>query len=465
MVTPIQPGAGRVGVLLVVGSQEPLVESALAVRENRAPRRDIREAEAKIKAQIDPAFPAVPLGSGLVSEMSVELTEPAISRKFAVRAIIEAKDLASVPEKVGDDEVFSDTLIEPFQTCAGDPPVGGVADVQNRLGATKLALNGLDGNHVAIAIMDTGINLAHLGNQLGNWPRFDAANSWTPPGVGTLPGQHQLGHGTMCAFDALIMAPDATLLDYPVLRSPAPGGAASSGTIGVALVAYAQLMANFAVAFAPGGAAKYNALVVSNSWGLYHPSADFPAGHRGRYIDNPNHPFHLVVTALARSGADIVFAAGNCGSQCPSPFCQTRTVGTIMGANAHPDVLTLAGCDTNDDRVGYSSQGPSIANMPPQKPDVTAYTHFLGSEALGAGSPDGGTSTACPVAAGCIAAIRTKVSPFSTTPSGLIAQIHTMARKKPGQVGWNADYGHGIIDPAALGSSLGLIAKAVSTTV
>ncbi len=161
--------------------------------------------------------------------------------------------------------------------------------------------------------------------------------------------------------------------------------------------------------------------------------------------------------ALARAGADIVFAAGNCGSQCPSSRCQNRITETIMGANAHADVLTLAGCDTNDDRVGYSSQGPSITNMPQQKPNVTAYTHFLGSEAFGTGVPDTGTSTACPIAAGCIAAIRTKESPFHTTPSGLIMQLHLTARKKPGQVGWNADYGHGIIDPVSLGSSLGLI--------
>src|ERR1700758_2010031 len=101
MVTPIQPGAGRVGVLLVVGSQEPLVESALALREKRVPTGDIREAEANLPGVlIDSAFPAVPLGSGVVSEIRVESTEPTISSKFAVRAVVEATDLASVPEKV-----------------------------------------------------------------------------------------------------------------------------------------------------------------------------------------------------------------------------------------------------------------------------------------------------------------------------------------------------------------------------
>jgi hypothetical protein len=84
---------------------------------------------------------------------------------------------------------------------------------------------------------------------------------------------------------------------------------------------------------------------------------------------------------MAGVGIDIVFAAGNCGAVCADIHCQGRTAQAIMGANAHPDVLTLGGCDTTDQIVGYSSQGPSIPNMSPQKPDVTAYTHFLGSEA------------------------------------------------------------------------------------
>src|SRR5690606_23250333 len=113
-----------------------------------------------------------------------------------------------------------------------------------------------------------------------------------------------------------------------------------------------------AVSFAPGGVSKYAGLVINNSWGIYHPSWDFPAGYRGRYIDNPQHPFNLLVGTMAAAGIDIIFAAGNCGPQCADIRCKTRTVQTIMGANAHQDVLTVGGCDTNGQIVGYSSQGP-----------------------------------------------------------------------------------------------------------
>jgi hypothetical protein len=305
--------------------------------------------------------------------------------------------------------------------------------------------------------MDTGINHKHVEKKLGKPILLDAANSWSPAGLTIPPGGHPVDHGSMCAYDALMVSPKATLLDFPVLSSNVPGGSTMGGTLSVALLAYAQLIAGWAVAFAPGGVAtKYNALVVSNSWGIFHPSWDFPAGHPGRYCDNPRHPFNLIVTTLAAGGADIVFAAGNCGTECPDGRCQARTSEAIMGANALQDVLTLAGCDTHDKRVGYSSQGPSITGLFQQKPDVTAYTHFLGSEAFGAGSPDTGTSAACPVAAGCVAALRSKLPPLGTPPSGLFAQLRATAHQVASSAGWNTDYGFGIINPDAAGASMGV---------
>jgi hypothetical protein len=281
-------------------------------------------------------------------------------------------------------------------------------------------------------------------------PAFDAVNSWNGPGATANPGQYPVDHGTMCAYDVLIAAPSATLVDVPVLANPTAGGSTMAGTLAAAVLAHAHLLAKWSVSFALGDLGKYLGLVISNSWGVFDPSWDFPSGHPGRYIDNPRHPFNLLVGVLVTSGVDIVFAAGNCSAQCPDGRCAATTA-TITGANAHDDVLTVAGCDTSDQRVGYSSQGPSIAGMPQQKPDVTAYTHFLGSEAFGANSPDSGTSAACPVAAGCIAALRTKESHTNTPPKALIAQIEITARQvAPNAPGWNSEYGHGIIDPIAL---------------
>jgi subtilisin family serine protease len=444
----------RVPVLITLPAQEPLRESAAAAMQNRAPDIPLEAANIPPRVELDRSFPAVPIG---VSErvVAMEAMQPHSSPDFAIRGFIDVDTLEDIPEEINGRPVHADALIAPFVTCGSTPPVGNAADVKTKLDVATLHAKGLDGDGVAIAVMDTGINATHLKTKLGALPRMDVANSWTPPGSTTAPFKYPVDHGTMSAYDVLLAAPKATLLDFPILAGSIPGGSTVGSSIGEALLGFSQLLTFWAVAFAVGGANRYSALVVSNSWGIYHPSWDFPAGHRGRYCDNPRHPFNIVVSALAQS-ADIIFAAGNCGADCASSKCQGRVTETIMGANAHPEVLTLAGCDTNDARVGYPSQGPSITGMFQQKPDLTAYTHFLGSEAFGAGSADSGTSTACPIAAGCVAAIRTKESAARTTPVNLFAQLRATARSVSTVAGWNGDYGHGIIDAVAAAQSLGL---------
>lgn len=446
----------RISVLAVLPAQDAFRESAAASTARRRPTIAIESARVPPAFVLDPTFPAVAVGAGPGPGMSTESIRADRSENFVVRGFVEAAEAADIPPEMDGRPLFSDPVIAPFLTCGGTPAVGAVADVVSGLKLAAVHGRGLDGRDVAIAVMDTGINLNHLRAQMGVMPRFDAANSWRPPGGTVAPGAHPVDHGTMCAFDALIAAPAATLLDFPILSATAPGGAMTGRTLSGAVQAYAQLLAFWGVSFSPTGR-HYNGLVVTNSWGIYHPSWDFPPGHPGRYVDNPNHPFTALVSVLARAGADILFAAGNCGGQCADMRCQSRTTGSIMGANASPDVLTLAGCDTQDARVGYSSQGPSIAGMFAQKPDVTAYTHFLGSEAFGSGSADTGTSAACPVAAGCIAAIRTRLAPATMPPQALFAQVMATARPGGGQpAGWNGDYGHGIMDPDAAAATCGV---------
>lgn len=449
----------QVPVLAVLPSQAPLKEAAAAFLAGDDHRDALSSAKMPSGLALDSSFPAVPVGSHGAADGEAASLHPEASEHFAVRATVDVDHVANVPTHTEGHPLFSDPVISPFLTCGGTPPVGGTAEVQQQLKTAALAARGLDGAKVAVAIMDTGINLAHLQAQpLSQGAFVDIANSWVVPGTTTTPGFHPLDHGTMCAYDVLIAAPKATLLDYPVLGSKAPGGALGGGVLSLAFKAYSQIMSSWAVSFDANGLAKYDALVISNSWGIFHPSSDFPEGHPGRYIDNPKHPFNQLVGMLARSGADIVFAAGNCGAPCADISCAGLTTGMITGANALDDVLTLAGCDTADQRVGYSSQGPSIANMFQSKPDVTAYTHFQGSLVTGAKTPDGGTSAACAVAAGCVAALRTKLTPAATPSAGLFDQLRATARRPPGVAGtgWNADYGFGIIDPDAVARHFGV---------
>src|ERR1043166_1605738 len=448
-----------VPLLLITGKQQVLVEAARAFVNNE-PARFLEEAKLPQGLTIDHQFPPVPLRMGDTVDIVSGYRKPESASTFLVRCFTGITDPSEIEKKFSQLPIFADPAMGLLPICGDHPAVGSVADVANRLNLAALFAKGLDGSNVALAIVDSGIAASHLREKRGAPPRIDAANSFTPGNIATEPGNAPFDHGTMCAYDALIAAPNATLLDYPMLltRSGRDEHTVAS-TIGAATASYAQLIVDWAVT--QKLQQRYKALVVSNSWGIFNQSLDFSGGASFRYTDKLNHPFHYLITALADAGADIVFAAGNCGSDCPSPTCLGATQRTIWGANAYAEVLTVAGCDTTDHHVGYSSRGPSIFNAAQDKPDLTAYTHFLGSEVDGDGEPDGGTSAACPIAAGCVAALRTSATMWpghgGPSPSALIKYLRANARPGPGTlVGWNPEYGCGTIDPVATATALGL---------
>ena len=250
----------------------------------------------------------------------------------------------------------------------------------------------------------------------------------------------------MCAFDACIAAPACTLVDIAVLRPVSPLRSGLAALLSDAVRAYSHLQGLLTRSDRP------RALVVSNSWGMFHPSWDLPPGDPGNYSDNPNHPFNRSVGALEALGADILFAAGNCGPQCPDSRCQGVSSNAIYGANGHPAVLSVAGVDTQRVRVGYSSIGPG--RLARRKPDISGYTHFKGSEVF---ESDGGTSAATPVVAGILAAIRSKrpLDPDepSTSPAAIRALLISTASDL-GTAGYDFEHGHGVVDGGALAAEL-----------
>jgi hypothetical protein len=204
-------------------------------------------------------------------------------------------------------------------------------------------------------VVDNGVNLQHLRDR-GLRPRLGVNASWSPsPAVA--PGAAPIDHGTMCSYDILLSAPDALLLDYSVLRTTRRGDSVMDGVLSDAVQAYGKLLQ---LMMLHEDERNFHSLVVSNSWGMFHPSWDFLPGNPGRYADNPNHPFNIIVGNLSAAGADILFAAGNCGTACPDGRCLpvVPNVLTITGANSHPEVICVAGVDTNGTLVGYSSVGP-----------------------------------------------------------------------------------------------------------
>ncbi|TPV93456.1 MAG: serine protease [Myxococcales bacterium FL481] len=376
---------------------------------------------------------------------------------YIVRAKVAANKLSALEKSAGTDgrirAVYSDPEIEacdqasPSPTadpatsvpriCPGSPPLGSDRHVAARLGVPWLRRRGMNGTGVYVAIVDSGINLAHL-RARGLTAQLDVARSWMAH-AGDQPGQLPVGHGTMCAYDALIAAPRATLLDIALLRSTRPGGSAMAGLLSDAVRAYVHL---FRLMRGPRRPGEARSLVVNNSWGMFHPSWDFPVGHAGRYMDNPRHPFNIIVGVLAHAGADIVFAAGNCGRDCPDGRCRGVTNGGIYGANSHSQVLSVAGVDLLKRRVGYSNSGPG--NLMHLKPDICGYTHFRGS---GVYPADGGTSAAAPVVAGLVAALRSRFpydpNDYRTSPAAM-RNLITRTAEDRGAIGFDYHYGWGI---------------------
>jgi hypothetical protein len=368
----------------------------------------------------------------------LELNLAAESTSYIVRAEIEESDVDRVRAHPAVAGVFSDPYIEPCIICPGSMPLGDHSDVEALLCTSKMHKCGMDGSGVLVAIVDTGVNLAYL-NSKGKNPSFNAQWSWTLQAGA--PGSMPVDHGTMCAFDVCIAAPKCTILDIALLR-PIPSMAA---LLSDAVKAYAHLLD---IMLLPRRIGQFRSMVVNNSWGMFHPSWDFPPGDPANYSDNPNHPFNLAVASLEVAGADILFAAGNCGADCPDSRCQGVTGNAIYGANGHPQVLCVAGVDTTKQRVGYSTIGPG--RLTDKKPDISGYTHFVGS---GVYSADGGTSAATPVVAGVVAAVRSK-RPYnptdSTTAPAAIRSLVTSTAEDLGTSGYDYKHGHGVVDGCEL---------------
>lgn len=353
-----------------------------------------------------------------------------------------------------------------------------------RASATLWGRN-LTGTGVVVAMLDTGVNTAYLQNLPTNHPithqgyrlGAPALHKWGRPfvegyGRPTLeitPGAAPNDHGTMMAFDVTMVAPEVYLLDIPILPTfsgPRPPDVSTPyfypTLLTNAFAAYKNLLA-FVKAHCPP-----HSLVVNNSWGVdpYEQGEPWEKEFLEPYADNPNHCFNLVVDRLA-TVVDVIFAAGNCGggySQGTVSSCQGRVgPNTIYGAHSLRRVLTVGAVQKDGLRMGYSSEGPGSLYL--AKPDICTYTNFFGSRLnLDARDParygqfeanavDFGTSAACAVTTGVVAALRTRYPTHHLLPHVLHQIIRETALKPAAKRGskrqegiYDPHLGHGIIN-------------------
>ena len=304
--------------------------------------------------------------------------------------------------------------------CRPFRPGVSVDVIRQLLGVERVWFDGYRGQSIVVGILDEGVNGDEYpvigGLEQPNAPR---------PGSASI-----TSHGSMCAADILVAAPQARILDYPFLGIPTSGGA---------LAMLQGVLSQRGINGTPH--------LTSNSYGFGGIPTD--PNHE---INNLDHPIHRKIREVVASGAPCFFSAGNCGENCPSGRCHSSGIGpgkSIHASSSLDEVITVAAVNSRHERIGYSAQGPG--RFEKNKPDVAAYSHFFGN--FGPGRPggtsqpfDNGTSASCPVAAG-VGALLLSAFP-ALTPEQLKAAMVKTANDL-GQPGFDFDHGNGVVNAAA----------------
>lgn len=307
----------------------------------------------------------------------------------------------------------------PISPCDCDFEIakGTIADVAQYLGVNKIWNAGFKGDGIVIGIVDGGITAVGRTPKPGETAKIPRVIGGFPSDWGTTAADWD-EHGNMTATDVLGMAPQAQIYDIRIA-----GASTHEGTLSKALQGYQWAIQQHRTNGTPH--------VLSNSWGIYQKS------WAPSYAENPNHPFTRKVVEAINEGILVLFSAGNCGETCPDGRCGSD-VGSgksIWGANGHPQVMTVGAVNKNEKWIGYSSQGPAALDS--NKPDFCSISHFKGYF-----PSDGGTSAACPIAAGVVALLK-QANPSLTQDE--VKNVLKSTAKDIGSTGQDRNSGTGII--------------------
>ena len=298
-----------------------------------------------------------------------------------------------------------------------------------------------DGQGVNVVIVDQGLDRQALGNSYGDGWTVGSAYPGNPR---PQPGTVRRPHGMMIAHNVLKVAPRVKLFDMPL--APVAKISNIPAFLSLADAAFRQMLFDIAIwrlGRFPGP------WILVNPWGIYDRRSEYPLGG---YTENPFSLFNLLVAFAVLQDIDVVFAAGNCGQFCPDNRCGERDRGpahSIWGANSLEPVLTVGAVRADDMWLGYSSQGPGQPRLAlgAEKPDLCAASQFREDD--DAFSINSGTSAACGLAGGVVAALRSRWDTGSVPPRRL-KQILNQTARRPVGVPWGRSLrerlGHGVLD-------------------
>jgi hypothetical protein len=338
-----------------------------------------------------------------------------------------------------------------------EAPFGLFASRDLALGQIKAgaaAAKGALGDGVTVVIVDQGLNRDVLASRFpaakfsGGWI-VDQNGRGGPPRPPKLvqPGKWSDGHATRMAETVLAVAPRANILDLPLL----PGDIVDLPTyVGWAAGVYAMLKS--LIPWLQQIPRYSGPWVLCNAWAVYDLHDDALPMSALNYGSNPSNPLNQAVADLAQSNiADVVFAAGNCGQFSPHPSCGAGQIGpgrSIHGVAALPEVLTVGAVRGDRRWLGHSSQGPAPAAFGSSKPDLCAPSQF--AEPHDWGRAYTGTSTACALTAGALAAARSFPATKGLTAASLHARVRATASAVVHEIVPNERHGAGLLDIDAL---------------
>jgi hypothetical protein len=294
---------------------------------------------------------------------------------------------------------------------------------------------------VNVVIIDQGLSRSLIEHSRGFF-----GGGWEVSN-GPIPGATKGGHGSMLARNILQVAPGATIFDLPIIPADITNVRAF---LSDAHTAASEMLASIDGLRRKGDARWQRPWVLVNAWAVFNLGKEHRRGepdgskHPLNYSANPEHPLNIVV-GKAASEHDVVFAAGNCGQFCPMAQCGVHDVGpghSILGANSHPDVMTVGAVRTDGLWLGYSSQGPGA--LDPEKPDLCAPSQFSDDKDGYAGNT--GTSAACALAAGVVARLRGRWDGRTFSPREMKRILINTAFGRIAHSRWDGQLGHGIIN-------------------
>ncbi len=406
-----------------------------------------------------PPFRTVARPSGFVFSGPEPVKEPPVPNEVVV-ALEAFHDKGSGPREVVDliieavakkTEIFTGSSSDiPFAGAdhwcgeGADPIFSDRAGIERLLGVDYLRKQSkTTGKGVNVVVVDQGLDAHALGNNYGGgWSVGNATPGSPPRQLGSV----RLSHGMMIANNILKVAPEAKLFDLPLAPAKISNIQTFLHNADAALRIVLNDIASWKTGPFPGP------WILVNPWGIFDRRSEYPKGSYTQGLD-PNNSFIKLMRGAVNSNIDVLFSAGNCGQFCPDERCGATDQGpgrSIWGANSLAEVLTVGAVRADTMWLGYSSQGPGQPLLGSNKPDLCAASQFC--ENGDAFSINTGTSAACGMTGGILAALRSRWDSTTVSPGDLKTALNKTARKPRG-LQWGNDLGYrlgnGILDARA----------------